>query len=154
MSIPASALLPFIRQALDGMIWIAETLGDERINECPDLPGANSPYVIMTHCAGVTRNWLGHVLAGRSLERDREAEFCARGTVAEICQTLRQLQEQIETDLPTIDGEQPTREPVDIHGSLQHHTQGEVLLHWYRELTQHHGHLEMTRDLLLNRPER
>jgi hypothetical protein len=154
MSIPVSALLPFIHHALDDMIRIAETLSDERVNKYPDLPGANSPYSIMTHCVGVTRYWLGHVLCKRPLERDREAEFHARGTVAELRQTIHQLRQQIEADLLPIEGDRPVGEPVDLHGNLQDHTQGEVLLHWYRELTQHHGQLELTRDILLTSPER
>ncbi|ETX04268.1 MAG: hypothetical protein ETSY2_29755 [Candidatus Entotheonella gemina] len=153
MSIPASALLPFIHRALDDMVRILETLGDERVNQRPGLPQANSPYSIVTHCAGVTEYWLGHVLAKRPLNRDREAEFEAQGTVAQIRQVVRQLQQQIEVDLPPIAGDQPVGEPVDLHGDLQEHTQGEVLLHWYRELTQHLGQLELTRDILLHLPE-
>ncbi len=150
MSIPASALLPFVHHALDEMVRIIETLGDERVNQRPDLPQTNSPYSIVAHGVGVTHYWLGHVLAKRPLNRDREAEFEAHGTVAQIRQVVRQLQRQIEEDLPPIEGDQPIGEPVDLHGYRQEHTQGEVLLHWYRELTQHHGQLELTRDILLS----
>jgi hypothetical protein len=79
MTIAPRAFLPFIDEALDGMVGIAEILGDERINLCPDLPAANSPYAILTH----------------------------------------------------------------------YHTQGDVLLHCYTELAQHHGQMELTRDILL-----
>ena len=154
MSMPVSALLPFIHHALNGMIRIAETLGDGRVNEQPDLPGANSPYSIVTHCIGVTQYWLGHVLSQRPLDRDREAEFRARGTVAELRRSIHRLQEQVEADLLSIEGDRPVGELIDLHGELQNHTQGDVLLHWYRELAQHHGHLELTRDILLSRQQK
>jgi hypothetical protein len=46
------AFLPFINKALDGMVGIAEVLGEERVNRRPDLPDTNSPYAILTHCVG------------------------------------------------------------------------------------------------------
>jgi hypothetical protein len=79
MTIAPRVFLPFINKALDGMVGIAEGLGDEGVNRCPDLPDTNSPYAILTH----------------------------------------------------------------------YHTQGEVLLHCYTELAQHHGQMELTRDILL-----
>ena len=38
----------FVDEALDGMVEILSGLGDELANSRPDLPGANSPYVILT----------------------------------------------------------------------------------------------------------
>ena len=71
MTIAPEAFLPFINEALDSMVGIAEGLGDER----------------------------GH--------------------------------------------------PLDLHGYTQYHTQGDVLLHCYTGLAQHHGQMELTRDILL-----
>ena len=48
MTITPRAFLPFIDEALDGMVAIAEVLGDERVNLRPDLPATNSPYAILT----------------------------------------------------------------------------------------------------------
>lgn len=45
--------LAFVDDALDGMVSIVSELGDERANRRPDIPGANSPYIILTHCLGV-----------------------------------------------------------------------------------------------------
>ena len=53
MEISNEDFLMFIDRALDGMLRIVEELGEERANRCPDLPGANSPYAILTHCIGV-----------------------------------------------------------------------------------------------------
>jgi hypothetical protein len=70
----------FVDAALEAMITIVVTLGDDDANARPDLPGANSPYVILTHCLGVMEDWGGRMVAGRAIIRDRPAEFTASGT--------------------------------------------------------------------------
>jgi hypothetical protein len=111
MSIAPEAVLPFINRALDGMVHIVETLGDARVNQRPNVPGTNSPYVILAHCVGLTQHLLGAVLGGRLVQRDREAEFRAHGTVAEIRQAVRELQQQIQEDITHIRGDQPPVHP-------------------------------------------
>ena len=149
MTIAPEAFLPFITKALDGMVGIAEGLGDERVNLRPDLPGTNSPYAILTHCVGMATYWLGSVLCGRSSTRDRDSEFRARGTVAEIRNAVMALQVQIRKDIAHVQGDQPLGHSLDLHGQTQYHTQGDILLHCYTELAQHHGQMELTRDILL-----
>jgi hypothetical protein len=149
MTIAPEAFLPFIDEALDGMLGIAEALGDERINRRPDLPNTNSPYAILTHCVGMTTYWLGSVLCGRPSTRDRDSEFHARGTLAEIRRAVRALKKQIRLDIAHVQGNQPHGHPQYLHDHTQYPTQGEVLLHCYTELAQHHGQLELTRDILL-----
>ncbi|MCZ6875280.1 MAG: DUF664 domain-containing protein [bacterium] len=142
--------LTLINQALDGMLQIAEELGDERVNLRPNLPDANSPYAILTHCVGLTRYWIGEILAGRPSHRDREAEFNASGTIADIRQAIHDLQAQLPADIAQVQGEQPIVYPLSArHQHLQDRRQGAVLLQCCRELTQHHGHLDLTRDLLM-----
>ena len=151
MRISPDDFLFFIDRALDGMVSIVEELGDTYVNLRPKLPGANSPYVILTHCLGVTHYWIGEVLAGRQAHRDRDAEFQAQGTVAEICQKVRALQQQLREDMTHVQGEQPLAFPVaPRHSRLQHWRQGAALIHAYEELAQHHGQMEITRDLLLH----
>jgi hypothetical protein len=151
MTIAPDAFLPFINEALDGMVGIAETLGDERINRRPDLPDTNPPYAILAHCVGMATYWLGSVVCGRPNTRDRDSEFRARGTVAEIRRSVRTLQTQIREDISHVQGDQPLGHSLDLHGHTQYHTQGDVLLHCYTELAQHHGQMELTRDILLAR---
>ncbi len=72
----------FVDEALDGMVGIVVELGDDLANRRPDLPGANSPYAILFHCLGVMEWWGGVAVAGRPVERDRDAEFRATGPVS------------------------------------------------------------------------
>ena len=97
----------------------------------------------------MTEYWLGSVLCGRPSMRDRDSEFRARGTVAEIRQAVKALQAQIREDITHVKGDQPLGHTLDLHGHTQYHSQGDVLLHCYTELAQHHGQMELTRDILL-----
>ena len=69
--------LLFLDEVLDDMVRIVTELGDELANQRPDLPDSNSPYAILTHCLGVMEYWGGYMVGGRSIQRDRAAEFRA-----------------------------------------------------------------------------
>ena len=135
-------------RALAGMARILTELGDDLANTRPDLPGANSPFAIVTHCLGVLDFWVGRCVAGREVVRDRDAEFTATGEVADLVARVRLARKRLAVDiagvdttvLVTADRDHPLlREPV---------SKGAALLHAYEELAQHHGQLELTRDVL------
>src|SRR5262249_56171323 len=81
MGISVDGLVGYVERAVDAMAGIVAGLGDEAANARPGLPGANSPYVILRHCLGVMEFWGGQVVAGRQVERDRDAEFPPHGPV-------------------------------------------------------------------------
>ena len=140
----------FADLALGEMARIVEGLGDERANEAPPLAGANSPYVILTHCLGVLEYWGGATVAGRSIQRDRDAEFRAAGEVAELLARTEAARRRLHEDVGTLDAlAQPShvgRNPDDPVPYSE--TQGSVLLHMLEELFQHLGQMEITRDML------
>ncbi|NIH88473.1 DUF664 domain-containing protein [Amycolatopsis granulosa] len=145
--------LYFTDRALDGMTAILAALGDELANTRPDLPGANSPYAIVTHCLGVMAAWAGHVAAGRTVDRDREAEFTSSGPVAPLLDRVAQAKDQLRRDLAAADFAAPPRGdvPARYAGTPIGQRQGAALAHVLEELAQHHGQLELTRDILLAR---
>ncbi len=144
--------LAVMNRALDGMCQSVEQLGDARVNQRPDFPDANSPYAILAHCVGLTHYWVGRVCAGRPYVRDRDAEFRAQGSVADIVQAVRDLQHHLQNDIKKVQLDQPLLGELDArHTDLQDRKQGEILLRCYTELAQHHGHMEITRDMLLPR---
>src|SRR4051794_41953479 len=91
------------------MLEIAESLGDERVNIVPDLPGANSAYQLVFHCCGMLEWWTRESILGQPVHRDRAAEFAATGTVASLQARVRQVIEQPDEDLPLIDLDAPVR---------------------------------------------
>lgn len=140
----------FVDDALDGMVAIVTDLGDDLANQAPDLPGANSPYALLTHCLGVMAWWSGEMVAGRRVERDREAEFTATGPVADLVARARQVREAFAADVATADpAAPPTRQLTGDDAALPlARTRGGSLVHVYEELQQHRGQMELTRDIL------
>jgi hypothetical protein len=149
--ISVGELCEFTDKALDAMLDILRDLGDELANTRPQLDGANSPFVIVTHCLGVMAYWGGEVVAGRDAQRDRAAEFTASGAVAELAARAEAAREQLHVDAATVQPGQPPRRPPKSRPGKPpiEVTQGAVLLHIYEELAQHLGQLEITRDVLL-----
>lgn len=141
----------FVERALDGMSAVLGELGDEAANTRPDLPDASSPYALVTHCLGVAEYWAGHLVAGRPVERDRDAEFTASGPVLELVARIEVAKGQLRADVATADPGAPLRaEPPKAYLATRPDlTQGGALLHVFEELAQHLGHLEMTRDLVI-----
>ena len=149
----ADDYLVFVDEAIDGMCAIVSELGDERANENLGTPGANSPYVLLTHCLGVMEYWGGHVIGGRRFSRDRDAEFVASGGVAELVARARRAQQQFRADLEHFEpnaAPRGTTPPEDADHPLTR-TQMGTALHIYEELAQHRGQMEITRDVLLTK---
>ncbi|MEV5176563.1 DinB family protein [Streptomyces flaveolus] len=142
--------LYFLRRAFDGMFGALDELGDDLGNTAPPLPGANSPYAIAYHCVGVADYWLGHVVAGRHVDRDRPAEFTAKGDARRLRREVDALFARLEADLHGTLPSDPPRNapPAEFEGPERPLSVQGVQLHVLEELAQHHGQVQITRDLL------
>jgi hypothetical protein len=141
----------FVDEALDAMVALVSELGDDLANRRPDLPGANSPYALLTHCLGVMAWWSGHAVAGRHVERDRAAEFTATGPVDELVARAREVRDRFAADVAASEPDAPLRGPLrgsDADLPLGRR-QGAALFHVYEELAQHRGQMEITRDAIV-----
>jgi hypothetical protein len=142
--------LYFVDEALEGMVAMVTELGDDLANRRLDVPGANSPYAVLYHCLGVMEYWAGELVAGRTIERDRDAEFRSGGRVAELVARTRRARAQLDADIADLEPLAPPRgapHPEDVDLPLAR-TQGGALVHIYEELAQHRGQMEVTRDVL------
>jgi uncharacterized damage-inducible protein DinB len=137
--------LKFCDEALVAMRDIVVDLGDDLANRRPDLPGANSPFAILTHCLGVCGAWASTTNLGQVVPRDRPAEFTATGSAAQLARDTDQMREAF---AGWVRASAPTARPARPDPRDEYATQGEVLLHVYEELAQHRGQLEITRDVL------
>lgn len=146
--------LYFLDRAFDGMLVVLGELGDERANQAPPFDGANSPWAITYHCTEVADYWIGHLIGGRDSNRDRAAEFTARGTVADLTRTIAALRANLQKDLDGFDPAAPLTNtpPADYEGPSRQLTPNGVLLHVLEELAQHHGQVEVSRDALSTIP--
>jgi hypothetical protein len=102
----------FVDKALDDMVSILELLGEELANRRPALDGANSAVATVTHCLGVMEFWGGYAVAGRSIERDREAEFRASGPLADLIERVRASRRPASTGWPLRSAGSRTKTPA------------------------------------------
>jgi hypothetical protein len=144
-------LLRYCLQKFDELTQLVVGMGDELANGRPDVDGANSPLVILVHCCGVMRNWSSTVNRGIPVPRDRDAEFRARMSVAEVANLARTTRSAFEDDVrQTVLDSAPVAVPPSREEFWTATCRG-VLLHVFEELCQHLGHAEITRDLLTAR---
>jgi hypothetical protein len=94
--------------------------------------------------------WGGQVIAGRAVERDRDTEFRATGSVAALVQAAQQAKDAFRADAAAADPAAPPRgtHPGKGADELERASQGSALLHVLEEVTQHLGQMELTRDVL------
>jgi hypothetical protein len=144
-------VVAFIDLALDRMMSKAVGLGP-RVSDRPSLDCSNSVFSLVVHCVGVAEWWLDHVVIGRPSVRDRDAEFDAFGTVAD----LESLVGRFRSELPDLI-EQVARTPQPRSAYMESATAplrawpwttASIVLHVIEELFQHAGHVDVTADLL------
>lgn len=141
----------FVDDFLHDMVEIVEGLGDELASTAPSLPGANSPYAILTHCLGMMTWWSGRAIAGHDVDRDRGAEFAATGPVDAVRAKVAAARARFVEDLERLDAPAAiTTVPDAGYADTPYgRTQAGVLLHVFQELAQHLGHMEISRDVLM-----
>jgi len=140
-----------LQRHFDEMAAAAAELGDGLVNAVPNLPGGNSAYQIVFHCCGMLEWWTRAAILGLDVDRDRDAEFVASGTVAQLTSRVDEVRAQFVRDLEQIDPAASLRgDPSeDYRGTPIGASAGGALMHVFEELAQHHGHLDLTRDLVL-----
>lgn len=141
----------FVERAFDGMLEAVRELGSERANMRPSAVGTNSPMAIVHHCTVVADYWIGHLLAGRAVDRDRESEFTTIRPISTLTGEVVTLLARLAQDLENVDLDAPPLDlpPHEYQGPDRSLTAHGVLLHVLEELAQHHGQVQISRDILL-----
>lgn len=148
-------LLRYALETFDAIVGILTEMDDETANASLPAPGSNSPYALLAHCLGMMRRWSSTVNLGREVPRDRDAEFRAQGSVADLLEEAARVRAAFIADVEATDLDAaPAARPADEPEG--HHVVDcrAVLLHVVEELAQHLGHLEITRDVLRARAVR
>lgn len=108
--------------------------------------GMNSLGVLAFHVAGAERFWLGDVLAGKSSNRDRDAEFYTQGVTA--AQLIERLSASLDFSRNVFDG----LKLHDLHELRvsprdgRQFSVGWVLNHTLEHIALHLGHMQVTRQ--------
>ena len=143
----------YIRDAFTKMLTVVDRLGDSKVNVKPPGPDTNSAAALVVHCCGVSEYWLGHVGLGRPSDRDRDAEFRATASVAELRSRIEAARAQAEADVVALDAvTAPREQPGGDHKVDADRSSASIVLHVLEELYQHLGHIELTADALATTP--
>lgn len=141
-------------ETLDGFAEIVRDLGDDAVNSVPDVPGINSVFALVTHLGGVLDYWGATVIGGLDVPRDRDAEFRAVGSADEALARL----ERIRREWPRwwraglVDGVAAPETAARVRRSPDESTAEWIAAHVLRDVTQHLGHAQITRDVLRAQP--
>ena len=131
-----------IRDAIQG-------LNDEAGNWLPLSKDTNSIYAIFCHLAGTENFWVGQVIGGETIDRDREAEFLASGQLSEIVDRWEKVGRTNERILGNLSSSQleEGRTVTDSTGGVDSHTIRWCILHLLGHYAIHLGHIQLTRQL-------
>lgn len=125
-----------------------QNLDDEAANWHPVLKGTNSIYAILCHLAWSEDYWVGQIIGGKTVERDREAEFRASGHLSEIVDRWEEVGRASQDILSKLNSSQlgETR-TVTIRPAPGSATVRWCILHQISHCALHLGHIQLTRQL-------
>lgn len=137
-----------LREARKQILESAQGLDAEGLNWRPLPETTNSVYALVVHTLGAERRWIHAVVGRRPIERDREAEFRARGddvtALHVLADKVAHQSEEILARLTAtdLDAQRETPKPYTVRACIVH-----VLEHYYEHL----GQMRLTRQLWENR---
>lgn len=135
-----------ISELLERIDGAFSDLSEEALDWTPD-PALNSITVLIVHSTSALRYWLGEMLGGMDMQRDRGEEFKAKGyskhQLHELIHGAEEMAHQVLEGL--------TMEALEEkHYSVIHKdyfTSGFSLAHALEHTALHLGHLEVMREL-------
>jgi uncharacterized damage-inducible protein DinB len=143
----------YIRKQIADVHAALQGISNEQLNRRPDVPGANSAYVIATHVLGNARAWVLGIGCGQPLSRDRPGEFASSGTYDALGKAACALSGEIDEALGGLDpatlGDRfiPPRE-LWGEGKPEEISRREAFAHVLEHASMHLGQIHLTRDLV------
>lgn len=139
----------FTLRSLDGFMKIVDDLSVDELNWQPPSPDANSIYALATHTLGNVRMHVFRVLLGQTIDRDRDGEFRSVADDSNVpIPAWPALRAEVETALESLP-------PEAMDQTFEHPVFGplsgrEVMMVMMRHTSEHLGHVELTRDLIVS----
>ena len=127
---------------------VIQNLNYEAANWFPLPKDTNSIYAILCHLVGSENYWVRQMIAGETVDRDREAEFRSSGNLSEIVARWEDVAKTSESILSKLSsphlGETRTLTNRPDWGSI---TVRWCILHLISHYAIHVGHIQLTRQL-------
>jgi uncharacterized damage-inducible protein DinB len=153
MDVEIATYSKYIREKVSQIHAALRDLTEDELNRAPDVPSANSGFVIATHTFGNVRAWVLGIVCGEDLRRDRPGEFASRGTYAELgvaaCKLTGEIDEVLQKLDPMTLGDRfvPAQE-LWGEGEPTEMERRDCLAHVLEHAGIHLGHIHMTVELL------
>ena len=143
----------YIRKQIADVHAALKGLSEEQLNRRPDVPGANSGYVIATHVLGNARAWVLGIVCGQPLRRDRPGEFVSSGTYEELGKAAYALSGEIDAglaalDASTLDDHFVPAQELWGEGAPHEISRREALAHVLEHASMHLGQIQLTVDFV------
>ena len=142
-----------LRDARAEILKTLDGLSVDALNWHPLPDETNSLYALATHSLGAERGWLHELVGQRPIERDRAAEFRARGEDAAALraayETVARASEEILTRLA-----EPEMAALRGKNASNLHTVRWCILHIVEHYNEHLGQMRLTRQMWENRSAR
>lgn len=147
MELHGQTVSVYVRHAFAGMERVLDRLDDDLVNVRPDDWGTNSVAGLVVHCCELAPSWFAMPGLGRESARDRDAEFGAHATVAELRERIAIATERTCALADEfVVGPTVTDHPFREFMPGTDRSDGALVLHVLEELFQHLGHMEVTAD--------
>jgi len=137
--------LNLLQDCHNGILESLKELPTEALDWVPGQD-MNSITVLVFHVTGSVRFWIGDVAAGDSSNRNRDAEFKARGVDAEVLK--KRLADNLDYARKTLKNMSiQDLEKVRMLPDGREHTVAWALLHALEHAKSHLGQIQITRQL-------
>lgn len=143
----AKTYIERFRELRGNALKTLDGLNSGGLNFKPTRKDTNSPFILATHLLGSERYWIHQVVGKRTIERDRDAEFRARGKSADA------LKAAFEEVARTSDGILGALTSADFDKDRETNREGRLrtarwcVLHMIEHYSEHGGHMNLTRQL-------
>jgi Protein of unknown function (DUF664) len=146
--LPESICL-YVRHAFAGMNKVLDRLDDTTVNMKPPTWGTNTVAGLIVHCCELAPSWFELPGLGRESVRDRDAEFQAHATIAQLRTRIAVAAERTCAVVEEfVVGPTAVDHPLRDFMPGADRSDGALVIHVLEELFQHLGHMEVTADAL------
>ena len=132
----------------DRLLETIAGLDDEAVNWKPPDPNANSLLVLVTHALASAEEHVVGKAAGKTVVRNRDAEFVVKGGSGHLAARAAEVRRRIEDALSGLEGRlDEERDPPLDKWRGRRATVRDRLIHSISHTAEHVGHAQLTRDL-------
>jgi hypothetical protein len=136
----------------DRLLETLADLDDAAVNWKPPVSGANSLLVLVTHALASAEEHVVGKAAGRTVVRNRDAEFAATGGSGHLAARAAEVRRGIDEALAALEGRlDEERDPPFGKWRGSRATVRDRLIHSVSHTAEHVGHAQLTRDLIAKR---